>query len=193
MRTNNLFDKISIILLVSMLILGVNSTLSANQEKVDKTPEEKKIAAEKDPVDIEKDSTEKDTVEEVKIEKDGREQKNDSAYWYDMAILCSVYGNDKNAIRYFDKVIKLEPEKSKAYFHRGVSYGEIEQYEKSLSSINKAIELDPKKGLFYYGRGRVYLLSGDKEKAIEDFKQAATMGNLDAQNYLKNVAIVEWE
>ena len=188
MRTNNLFDKISIILLVSMLVLGINSTLSANQEKVDKTPEEKKIVAEKDPVDIEK-----DTVKEVKIEKDGREQKNDSAYWYDMAILCSVYGNDKNAIRYFDKVIKLEPEKSKAYFHRGVSYGEIEQYEKSLSSINKAIELDPKKGLFYYGRGRVYLLSGDKEKAIEDFKQAATMGNLDAQNYLKNVAMVEWE
>ncbi len=188
MRTNNLFDKISIILLVSMIVFVVNSTLSANQKKVNKTPEEKKIATEKDPVDIEK-----DTVEEVKIEKDGREQKNDSAYWYDMAILCSVYGNDKNAIRYFDKVITLEPEKSKAYFHRGVSYGEIGQYEKSLSSINKAIELDPENGLFYYGRGRVYLLSGDKEKAIEDFKQAATMGNLDAQNYLKNVAMVEWE
>ena len=191
MRTNNLFDKISIILLVSMIVFVVNSTLSANQKKVNKTPEEKKIATEKDPVDIEKDATEKDSVEEVKLEKNGSEQKNDAAYWYDMAILCSVYGNDKNAIRYFNKVIKLEPEKSKAYFHRGVSYGEIGQYEKSLSSINKAIELDPKKGLFYYGRGRVYLLSGDKEKAIEDFKQAATMGNHDAQNYLKNAAMVE--
>ncbi|MBW2589341.1 MAG: tetratricopeptide repeat protein [Deltaproteobacteria bacterium] len=190
MRTNNLFNKISIILLVSMLVLGVNSTLSANQKKVDKTPDENKIAPEKNSVATE---TEKDAVEEGKLEKDEREQKNDSAYWYEMAILCSVYGNDKNAIRYFDKVIKLEPEKSKAYFHRGVSYGELDQYEESLSSINKAIELDPKKGLFYYGRGRVYLLSGDKEKAIEDFKQAATMGNLDAQNYLKNVAVVEWE
>ncbi len=188
MKTNTLFLKISIILLVSMLVLGVNSTLSANQKKVDKIPEEKKIAAEKDTVVIEKDAAEKG-----KLEKDQGEQKNDSAYWYDMAILCSVYGNDKNAIRYFDKVIKLEPENSRAYFHRGVSYGEMGQYEKSLSSINKAIELDPGKGLFYYGRGRVYLLSGDKEKAIEDFKQAATMGNLDAQNYLKNIAMVEWE
>ena len=188
MRTNNIFKKISTILLVSMLVLGVNSTLSANQKKVDKTPEEKKIAAEKDSV-----ATEKDAVEEGKLEKDEREQKNDAAYWYDMGILCSVYGNDKNAIRHFNKVIKLEPEKSKAYFHRGVSYGEIGQYEKSLSSINRAIELDPDKGLFYYGRGRVYLLSGDKEKAIEDFKQAATMGNYDAQNYLKKVAMVEWE
>jgi len=192
MRTNNLFDKISIILLVSMLVLGVNSTLSANQKKVDKTPEEKKIATEKDSVVTEKDA-EKGAVEEKKLEKDAIESQNDAAYWYEMGILCSVYGNDKNAIRYFGKVIKLEPENSKAYFHRGVSYGEIGQYENSLSSINKAIELDPDKGLFYYGRGRVYLLAGDKEKAIEDFKQAANMGNHDAQNYLKNVAMVEWE
>ena len=182
MKTNAIFLKFSIILLVSMLVLGVNNTLSANQKKVDK------IAAERD-----SGATKKDAVEEGKLEKDQREQKNDSAYWYDMAILCSVYGNDKNAIRYFDKVIKLEPENSRAYFHSGVSYGEMGQYENSLSSINKAIELDPDKGLFYYGRGRVYLLSGDKEKAIEDFKQAATMGNLDAQNYLKNIAMVEWE
>jgi len=188
MKTNTIFLKISIILLVSMLVLGVNNTLSANQKKVDKTPDENKIAAEKD-----SGATKKDTVEEGKLEKSQREQKNDSAYWYDMAILCSVYGNDKNAIRYFDKVIKLEPENNRAYFHRGVSYGEMGQYENSLSSINKAIELDPDKGLFYYGRGRVYLLSGDKEKAIEDFKQAAAMGNLDAQNYLKNVVMVEWE
>ena len=171
MRTNNIFKKISTILLVSMLVLGVNSTLFGKQKKVDKTPEEKKIAAEKDVI----------------------EPENDAAYWYEMGILCSVYGNDKNAIRYFGKVIKLEPENTKAYFHRGVSYGEIGQYENSLASINKAIELDSEKGLFYYGRGRVYLLAGDKEKAIEDFKQAATMGNHDAQNYLKKAAMVEWE
>ncbi len=192
MRINKILNKISIILLVSVLVLGVNSTLFAKQKKVDKTPEEKKIAAEKDSVVTEKD-TEKDAVEEEKLEKDVIEPENDAAYWYEMGILCSVYGNDKNAIRYFGKVIKLEPENTKAYFHRGVSYGEIGQYENSLASINKAIELDPDKGLFYYGRGRVYLLAGDKEKAIEDFKQAATMGNHDAQNYLKNVAMVEWE
>jgi len=177
MRINHIFNKIYIILLVSMLVWGVNSKLFANQKKVDKPPEESTAA-------IKMNSAAEDEQEN---------KKNDAVYWYEMGILCSVYGNDKNAIRYFNKVIKLEPDKSKAYFHRGVSYGEIGQYENSLSSINKAIELDPEKGLFYYGRGRVYLLSGDKEKAIEDFKQAATMGNLDAQNYLKNVAMVEWE
>jgi tetratricopeptide (TPR) repeat protein len=71
------------------------------------------------------------------------QKKNDAIYWYDMGILCSVYGNDKNAIRHFNRVIKVEPENSKAYFHRGVSYGEMGQYENSLSSINKAIEINP--------------------------------------------------
>jgi len=66
MKIKNIFKKISIILLVSMLVLGVSSTLSANQKKVDKTPEEKKIAAEKDPV-----TTEKYAVEEEKLGKDG--------------------------------------------------------------------------------------------------------------------------
>ena len=46
MRINNFFSKISIILLVSILVLGVNSTLFADQKKVDQTPEESKIGAE---------------------------------------------------------------------------------------------------------------------------------------------------
>lgn len=183
MRINHIFKKIYIILLVSMLAWGVNTTLFANQEKVDKPPEESMAATKMNPV-----ATKEDAAEDEQEKK-----QNDAVYWYDMGILCSVYGNDKNAIRHFNRVIKVEPENSKAYFHRGVSYGEMGQHENSLSSINKAIEIDPDNGLFYYGRGRVYLLSGDKEKAIEDFKQAAIMGNLDAQNYLKNVAMVEWE
>ncbi|MBT8357241.1 MAG: tetratricopeptide repeat protein [Desulfobacterales bacterium] len=183
MRINNILYKLSIILLVSMLVLGVNNSLYADQKKVDQAPEESKTAAEMNSAV---------TNEDALVENQNK-QKNDAGYWYDMGILCSVYGNDKNAIRHFNKVIKLEPENSKAYFHRGVSYGEMGQYENSLSSINKAIEIDPDNGLFYYGRGRVYLLSGQTEQAIENFKQAATMGNLDAQNYLRNVAMVEWE
>ncbi len=174
MKINTLFSKISIILLVSMLVLGISTELLADQEKVEKTLEEKKAS-------------------EVAVEKDATEPKKDAAYWYDRGILCSVYGNDIAAIKYFEKVIKLEPERSKAYFHRGVSYGEIDEFEKGLSSICKAIELDPQMGLYYYGRGRVYLMLGDKEKAIEDFKQAAILGDYDARNYLKNVVMVEWE
>jgi tetratricopeptide (TPR) repeat protein len=44
--------------------------------------------------------------------------------------------------------------------------------------------MEPQNGMYYYGRGRVYLLSGDKTKAMEDFKKAADLEDEDALNYL---------
>ncbi|MBW2646715.1 MAG: tetratricopeptide repeat protein [Deltaproteobacteria bacterium] len=106
--------------------------------------------------------------------------------WFEKGMLYSTYGNHKEAIRCFDKVIELFPENSNAYFNQGISYGEMGEYEKAISSLDKALELSPESGLYFYGRGRVYLLSGDKEKAIEDFKRAAALGNRDARDYLEN-------
>lgn len=107
-----------------------------------------------------------------------------AAYWLDKGALCATYGNDEGAVRYFKKAIEFDQKSSQAYFNLGISHGEIGQYQEAISSIDKAIEMDPGKGLYYYGRGRVCLLSGDKVKAMEDFKRAAELGNQDAQDYL---------
>ncbi len=106
-------------------------------------------------------------------------------YWMSQGNLCSTYGNDKAAIKYFKEAIKLDPKKSDAYFFLGVSYGETGAFKESVNSINKAIGINPEKGIYYYGRGRVYLISGEQERAMDDFKTAASKGNRDAQNYLK--------
>jgi tetratricopeptide (TPR) repeat protein len=116
----------------------------------------------------------------------------DSKYWLDKGALCATYGNDEGAIRHFKKAIELDRKSCQAYFNLGISQGEIGQYEKAISSIEKVIEMNSGKGLYYYGRGRVYLLSGDKVKAVEDFKRAAELGNRDAQDYLKNTVHVSW-
>ena len=110
----------------------------------------------------------------------------DYIYWMNQGNLCSTYGNDKAAIKYFKEAIKLEPKKSEAYFFLGVSYGETGAFKESVKAINKAIDINPEKGIYYYGRGRVYLISGEQEKAVDDFKTAASKGNRDAQNYLKD-------
>ena len=57
--------------------------------------------------------------------------------------------------------------------------------------INKAIQMEPQNGLYYYGRGRVYLLSGDKDKAMQDFQKAADLGDEDALKYLEYVGQVK--
>jgi tetratricopeptide (TPR) repeat protein len=73
---------------------------------------------------------------------------------------------------------------SGAYFSQGVSYGQLGQYQKAIAQINRALKMEPQNGMYYYGRGRVYLLSGDKTKAMEDFKKAADLQDEDALDYL---------
>jgi len=114
--------------------------------------------------------------------------KNDADYWFDKGALCATYGNDSAAIKYFQKAISLDPQRSDAYFEQGISYGQLENFFKAIALINKAIEMNPHNGLYYYGRARVYLLADDKEKAIEDFKKAAELDDEDAQNYLNTIA-----
>ena len=112
-------------------------------------------------------------------------------YWFDKGALCATYGNDKAAIKFFQKVIELDPQRSGAYFEQGISYGQLEQYDKALPLINKAIEMAPDNGLYIYGRGRVHLLAGDREKALADFKKAAELDDEDAQVYMETMAQAE--
>jgi len=114
--------------------------------------------------------------------------KNGADYWFDRGALCATYGNDSAAIKYFQKAISLDPQRSDAYFEQGVSYGQLEIFFKAIALINKAIEMNPHNGLYYYGRARVYLLADEKEEALEDFKKAAELDDEDAQNYLNTIA-----
>jgi tetratricopeptide (TPR) repeat protein len=105
-------------------------------------------------------------------------------YWFEKGALVSTYGNNKAAVGYFGKAIHLDPGHSGAYFSRGVSYGQLGMYSQGIASINRALEIEPRNGLYYYGRARVFLLSGDRDKALQDFRRAADLGDEDAQAFL---------
>ena len=114
--------------------------------------------------------------------------KKDADYWFDKAALCATYGNNEAAIKYYQKAITLDPNRSGAYFGQGVAFGQMGDFKQALSLISKAIALKPNDGLYYYGRGRVYLMAADKENAMKDFKKAAELGDEDALNYLDTIA-----
>jgi hypothetical protein len=117
--------------------------------------------------------------------------ENDAEYWWKKGVLCSTYGNDKAAIRYYKKAIEMDPNRIDAYFQLGISYGEIGDYQKAISLITKSLETDPQNGLYFYGRGRVYLLSGNEEKGVDDLKVAAALGSQDAYYYLQSRELVQ--
>ena len=110
-------------------------------------------------------------------------------YWFDRGALCATYGNDSAAIKYYQKAITLDPNRSGAYFTQGISYGQLDEFDKALGLIDKAIAMEPQNGLFIYGRGRVHLLAGNKRKAMADFRQAAELDDEDAQAYLKWIGL----
>ena len=131
-----------------------------------------------------------DTGKAEASKKNAKTVKN-ADYWFDRGALCATYGNDKAAIQYYQKAIKLDPKRSGAYFAQGVSYGQLGEFEKAIPLIDKAIKMEPQNGLFIYGRGRVHLLAGYRQMALADFKKAAELDDEDAQAYMETIAQTE--
>lgn len=161
MKPTSVFKSFFIGLLAIFVLVNLSSSVSAQRTKADLI---------------------------TKSEKESVSRKSDADHWLEKAALCATYGNDRAAIKYFQKAISLDPQKSDAYFGQGVSYGQLEEFSKAIALIDKAIELDPQNGLYYYGRARVHLLAGEQDKAMEDFKKAAELNDEDAQNYLNTIA-----
>lgn len=113
--------------------------------------------------------------------------------WAEKGELMAAYGNDKAAVAFFQKAIQQDPGNSHHHFNLGVSYTELGQYDKALAEINAALATDNDNGAYYYARGRIHLLTGDREKAVPDFVRAARLDNRDAQDYLENIARIDWE
>ena len=112
-------------------------------------------------------------------------ESKDPNYWFQKGALCATYGNNPAAIRYCGKAMALDPRHSGAIFSQGVSYGQLGDYSKALAGIDQAITMEPQNGLYFYGRGRTHLLAGEKDKAMQDFRKAADLGDEDAQAYLR--------
>ena len=108
-----------------------------------------------------------------------------TGYWLDKGLICATYGNDLTAIMYFKKALELSPQRGDIWFTQGISYGETGNFTEALLSLNKALKAGFSEGLGLYGRARIYLLAGETSKAMEDFRQAADLGNSDAINYLE--------
>jgi tetratricopeptide (TPR) repeat protein len=95
----------------------------------------------------------------------------------------------QKALEDANKAIELDPEFSSAYVRRGRALTSLNNLQDAVQSFDKAIELDPTYSWSFYQRGFVFLKLGKNEQALEDLKKAASLGNNDAQSYLKKKGI----
>ncbi|MFZ7128277.1 MAG: tetratricopeptide repeat protein [Desulfobacterales bacterium] len=113
--------------------------------------------------------------------------------WLDQGALLSAYGNYDAAIEHYRKALELDPDSAEALFQLGVCYGELRRYDDAVAAMTMAIDRKPESGSYYYGRGRVHLISGNREKAMNDFMEAGVLGDPDARQFLVSESGVNWQ
>ncbi|GBC06864.1 hypothetical protein RclHR1_00710015 [Rhizophagus clarus] len=97
--------------------------------------------------------------------------KNDSLILcYYGEILCKISQYD-NAILYFTKANKIDPENVHNLNRRAIAYYILQEYDNTLLDLNKAIFLDSLNSLTYYYKGLIYYTKRNVCDAIVAFEK----------------------
>ena len=110
------------------------------------------------------------SAEEIRDLGQASNHQNAEAY-YKQGFACQKEGKSEQAIAYFDKAIRIDPQFAKAYSNRGYAYLNKEQYKLAIADCTKAIELDASDTVARLNRGVAYRLQGDKVRATADFEK----------------------
>ncbi len=76
------------------------------------------------------------------------------------------------------------------YRDRGLAYYNLKKYFEAFRDLDKAIELNPQAGT-YHTRAIFREALGHYPQAISDYKDAARLGAIGAQDYLRSKGI-QW-
>lgn len=100
-------------------------------------------------------------------------------------------GEYEEAITYFEKSLRENPDNAEAYCKVGTCYYFLRQCEKALEAYENAIRLDYNLAKAYKGLGETYYLLGRWEDAIEAYKRAIkiTPKNTELYASLANVYV----
>jgi tetratricopeptide (TPR) repeat protein len=102
----------------------------------------------------------------------------------------NTIGKPNDGITYLNRAIAVAPNYYKAYYNRGLSYMQLQQFKNALNDLDKSISLHRRGDHYksYVARGNVYYQLKDMPKAIEDAKTALVIDpeNVKAQFLLAN-------
>ena len=104
---------------------------------------------------------------------------------YQKALCYYHYGNVYYAIKDLKYIVKKDTAYVDAFYDLAVIYHQKDQLGVALSYANKTVNLDKEHADAYLVRGLIKVDQGKEEGACNDFKKAATFGDIDVHHVIK--------
>lgn len=95
------------------------------------------------------------------------------------------YSKFEEAEETLTKAIKYDKGNYEAYYYRGCTRINAQNYEGAIADLEKAVELKPDYADAYFNLGRTYYIMHEDDKACEYYKLASHYGRPNLEDYLK--------
>jgi Flp pilus assembly protein TadD len=93
-------------------------------------------------------------------------------------------GQPEEAIKTYQKAIKLEPTYSEAYQQMALAYANLGQFPEAVTAFKEVIRLQPQSGLAHSNLGAAYMKMGRFQEARSSFQEAVRLHPEDAEAHL---------
>ena len=97
---------------------------------------------------------------------------NDYVFHENRGLLFLKEGRLDFAIIDFEEAIRIDPNKSAAYFLRGLIYIHLKEYQKAINDFNKSIMIQSLNPLAFYNRGLAHKELIEFDKSLRDLTKA---------------------
>lgn len=93
--------------------------------------------------------------------------KIEAIKWYQKG--CQLFSkNNKDAVKAFDKALKLYPEYEDALYSRGILFSSVDK-NKAMNDFNTILEINHNSAKGYMARARLYYVHDDYNNALNDY------------------------
>ncbi|HEY5124872.1 MAG TPA: trypsin-like peptidase domain-containing protein [Ignavibacteria bacterium] len=106
--------------------------------------------------------------------------RNNTNILFNLAILCNIIGNFGNALKYCDKLIKIEGMSLRAIRCKASLFLSLEKKKEALKMLNIGIKLYPANQYLYYTKAQAYF---DMKKYHLSLKEVDKAVELGKENY----------
>jgi tetratricopeptide (TPR) repeat protein len=103
---------------------------------------------------------------------------NSTEVYYDRGLFYQESGELEKAIADYNSILKIDPAYSDAYYNLGyIEVNYRKNYQKAIEFFSKALERNQYYAEAFYNRGYCYEMTGNKQKARQDYLSALAIDN----------------